>query len=163
MYQQITIVGNVGRDAALKYTSQGVAVADFSVAVSKVSGSGETKTEKTIWFRVSVWRNLAETADKYVKKGMKILVVGEVDYSTYVDKAGLTQVSLEITGRDIKFLSSRSEMQGSNSGDGGSNRGASNDEEMYAPVEERPKPARNASGGGRGKQSAPQSEDDIPF
>lgn len=112
MYQQITIVGNVGRDAALKYTSTGIAVADFSVAVSKVTGSGDTKTEKTIWFKVTVWRAQAETAEKYVKKGMKILVTGEVDYSTWVDKtSGETKVSLEVTAHDMKFLSSRADME----------------------------------------------------
>lgn len=111
MYQQITIVGNVGRDASLKYTSSGIAVADFSVAVSKVTGSGDTKQEKTTWFKVTCWRNLAEIAGQYVKKGGKILVVGEVGASAYTDKSGQLQVSLELTADQIKILSSREEMQ----------------------------------------------------
>lgn len=163
MYQQITIVGNVGRDATLKYTSSGIAVADFSVAVSKVTGSGETKQEKTTWFRVTCWRNLGEIAGKYVKKGTKILVVGEVAASSYVDKAGVTQVTLELTADNFKLLSSRSEMERMNEGGSsyqGGNVGGGTEEEMYAPAPQQPaKPAR----GGRGKQNPPEGDNDIPF
>lgn len=162
MYQQITIVGNVGRDATLKYTSSGIAVADFSVAVSKVTGSGESRQEKTTWFRVTCWRNLGEIAGQYVKKGAKILVVGEVAASSYVDKAGVTQVSLELTADNFKLLSSREEMQrmGAGESNGAYSGGAPAEEEMYAPA---PQPAAKPARGGRGKQQAPENDNDIPF
>lgn len=125
MFQQITIVGNVGRDATLKYTQSGIAVSDFSVAVSKVTGSGESRQEKTTWFRITAWRNLGEIAGQYVKKGAKILVTGEVAASSYVDKNGNTQVTLELTADTFKILSSKAEMEGRQSaadGDGTSER-----------------------------------------
>lgn len=115
MYQQITIVGNVGYDANLKYTQSGIAVADFSVATSKNIGSGEDRQQKTTWFRVTCWRNLAEIAGQYVKKGAKILVVGEIGASSYVDRAGVTQVALELTADTFKLLSSREEMENAHS------------------------------------------------
>jgi single-strand DNA-binding protein len=154
-YMNITIVGNVGRDAEIRYTPQGVAVADFSVAVNKVTGRGDSRKEKTLWFKVSIWRERAETLSQYIKKGTRVLVSGDLDYSTYVDKAGQTQVSLEITMREIELLTSREEAQ--RMGESGGS-----DEAMYEPVNERPqKPQRGANSGGRGRQ--PETEDDIPF
>src|SRR5260221_4288471 len=108
-FQQVTIVGNVGRDAEMRYTPQGVAVCDFSVAVNKVTGKGENRKEKTTWFKVTVWRERAETASQYIKKGMKILVVGEIDASAYTNKQGQPAASLELTASDFKFLDSRGE------------------------------------------------------
>jgi len=109
MYQQVMIIGNVGRDPELTYTPQGVAVAKFTVAVNKVTGKGETRKEKTTWFRVSVWRERAETASQYIKKGSKIMVIGEVEVNAYIDKDGAAQATLELTANDFKFLDSRAD------------------------------------------------------
>lgn len=103
-YQQVIIVGNVGRDAEIKYTPQGVAVCDFSVAVNKVTGKGESRKEKTTWFKVTVWRERAEVAGQYVRKGMKIMCIGEIDVHAYVDKSGDPRGSLDLTANDFKFL-----------------------------------------------------------
>ena len=57
MYQQITIVGNLGQDPEMRYTASGVPVTSFSVAVSKRwTGQDGQKQEKTTWFRVTAWR-----------------------------------------------------------------------------------------------------------
>lgn len=105
-YQYIVIVGNVGRSPELRYTQGGVAVCDFSVAVSRKwtdSASGQQR-EKTTWFRVSAWRGLAETVSQFVTKGMQIMVAGEVDVSAYVGQDGEARGSLDLTARDIQFL-----------------------------------------------------------
>ncbi len=112
MWQQTIIVGNVGRDPEMNYTPQGIAVCKFSVAVNKVTGKGENRKEKTIWFRVTVWRERAETASQYIKKGMRIMVIGEVDVSAYTDKNGQPAASLELTANDFKFLDRRGESEG---------------------------------------------------
>jgi len=112
-YQLITIVGNVGRDAEIKYLRDGVAVTDFSVAVSKVTGRGDQRKEKTTWFKVTLWRERAETAAQFVKKGTRILVTGEIDASAFIDKkTGEARASLDLTASDFRLLSSRSEGQG---------------------------------------------------
>jgi single-strand DNA-binding protein len=129
MWQQVIIVGNVGRDPEMRYTAQGVAVCDFSVAVNKVTGKGESRKEETTWFKVSVWRERAEVASQYVKKGMKIMVVGEVKASAYTNKQGQPAASLEITARDFQFLDSR----GDNAGGGApAARGGNNSDEYAA-------------------------------
>lgn len=107
MYQLLTIVGNVGRDPEMRYTQGGTAVCDFSVAVSRQwtdQQSGEQR-EKTTWFRVSAWNKLAETCNQYVKKGMRVLVTGEVEASAWIAQDGTAKASLELTARDVKFLS----------------------------------------------------------
>ncbi len=109
MWQQMIIVGNVGRDPEMSYTPQGIAVCKFSVAVNKVTGKGEARKEKTTWFRVTVWRERAETASQYIKKGMRIMVIGEVDVSVYTDKQGQPAATLELTANDFKFLDRRGE------------------------------------------------------
>jgi len=106
-YQQMTIVGNVGRDVTLRYTQTGIAVADFSVAVTRKFGSGEQKQEKTLWVRVTAWRALAELANQYVKKGQQILVVGPVELTTYLNKAGEPAATLELTAETFQLLGKR--------------------------------------------------------
>ena len=119
MYQYTVIVGNVGRDPEMRYTQSGTAVCDFSVAVNRRWTDNKTneQREKTTWFRISAWNRLAETCNQYVKKGMRILVTGEVDASAWVGQDGEARATLELTARDIKFLSSRDEDTGYSGGD----------------------------------------------
>jgi len=112
MYQYTVIVGNVGRDPELRYTPDGTAVCDFSVAVSqRWTANGEQK-EKTTWFRVTCWRQLAEVVNQYVTKGRQVLVTGEVDASAWVGDDGEPRAQLEITARDVKFLGQRGDADG---------------------------------------------------
>ena len=111
MYQQIMIVGNLGRDPEMRYTASGVPVTSFSVAVSRRwTGQDGQRQEKTTWFRVSAWRQLAEICGQYLTKGQKVLVIGEIDEpNVWTDQQGNARASLEITARDVRFLSSRDE------------------------------------------------------
>ena len=114
MFQQITIVGNLGNDPEMRYTASGVPVTSFSVATNRrwTSQDGQ-RQEKTIWFRVTAWRKLAELASQYLTKGQKVLVIGEIEEpSTWVDRDGNHRVSLEVTARDIRFLGSRDDAMG---------------------------------------------------
>jgi single-strand DNA-binding protein len=107
-YQQVIIQGNVGKDCELSYTPQGIAIAKFSIAVTKVQGRGENKTEKTTWFNVIMWREKAENLAQYIKKGDPIMIIGEVEASAYNDKNdGKARASLELTARDIVLLAKR--------------------------------------------------------
>lgn len=112
MYQQLIIVGNVGVNSPdMRYTPSGQAVASFSLAVNKswVNSDGE-RQDKTLWFRVTCWRNLAETVSEYVTKGMQVLVVGEIEEArTWTDKDGNNRASLEMTAREVRFLGKRAE------------------------------------------------------
>lgn len=112
-YQYTIIIGNVGRDPELRYTQGGVAVCDFSVAVSRRWNDRNTneQREKTTWFRVSAWRGLAETCNQYVRKGMQIMVTGEIDASAFVGQDGEARASLDLTARDVQFLGSRADRE----------------------------------------------------
>lgn len=171
MYQQITIIGNVGRDPEMRYTQGGVAVCDFSVAVNKrYTTAGGEQRDETTWFRVTCWRQLAETMGKYLTKGKQVMVVGEVTASAYTDKAGQPAATLEITANTVKFLGQRQE-GGENDavggarggGDSGGNRGGGDSgghrgDDNFAPPQNQPR------GGNRGGGNTPPSNpDDIPF
>ncbi len=101
-YQNIHIIGNVGRDPELKYTGEGVAVCEFSVAVNDYQ-------DRVTWFKVSAWRQLAETCNTYVVKGMQLMVAGRVSVSAYIAQDGEARASLELTARDVQFFGQRGE------------------------------------------------------
>jgi single-strand DNA-binding protein len=119
MYQQVMIVGNVGRDPELRYLQNGVAVCDFSVAVNKRYTSGGEQRDETTWFRVTCWRQLAETVNQYLSKGRQVMVIGEVKATAYQDKSGQPAATLELTAQTVKFLGGRGE--GGDNQDGGYN------------------------------------------
>jgi single-strand DNA-binding protein len=116
-FQQTIIIGNVGRDCELTYTPSGIAVAKFTVAVNEVSGKGDDRKEKVTWFRVTVWREKAETASQFVKKGMQIMVMGKVDVSAYLNKENKPTGTLELTAHNFQFLSSNRREGGNTTSD----------------------------------------------
>lgn len=115
MFQQVTIVGNVGRDPEMRFTPAGNPVTSFSVATSHqyTNASGE-KVKETTWFRVSAWGKQAETCNEYLKKGSKVLVTGRLTADpetgsprTFQRQDGTTGASFEINAETVRFLSSR--------------------------------------------------------
>jgi single-strand DNA-binding protein len=119
-YENVTIVGNVGRDPELRYLQSGIPVCSFSVAVTKrwTDRTTSEQKEKTSWFRVSAWRQLAEQCNQYVHKGMQVLVVGTVEASAYLNKDGQPQGSLELTADTVRFLGNRADGTGAYEGGG---------------------------------------------
>lgn len=102
-YNNLTIVGNVGREPSLRCTQAGVPVCDFSVAVNEKHGDKET----VIWVRVSCWRQLAETASNYVRKGDLVMVSGRANVSAYTDKQGRPAAALELNADKLVLLGGR--------------------------------------------------------
>lgn len=109
-FNKIIIVGYLGRDPELKYTPQGTAVCDFSVATTerRKDKSGDMQ-EVTTWFRVSLFGRQAEVASQYLTKGRQVYVEGQLSQRDWTDKDGNTRVSLEVRGSEIQFLSPASE------------------------------------------------------
>jgi len=125
MWHKITAVGNVGRDPEMRYLPSGAAVTSFSVAANRnyTKASGE-KVKETIWLRVSCFGKLAETANQYVTKGMRVLVDGELtcDPATggpriWTGNDGEARTSYEINAQTVRFLSSRGETAERDAGD----------------------------------------------
>ena len=120
MYHTIIVVGNVGKDAEMRYTPSGAGVTSFSVATNRqyTQSDGEKKKE-TVWFRISAWGKQAEICNQYVKKGMKVLVDGRLtaDPDTggpriWKAQDGSPRTSFEVTAGTVRFLSNRGEIDG---------------------------------------------------
>jgi len=109
MYQQITLVGNLGSDPEMRYTPSGVPVTSFSLAVNKSwTGQDGQKQDKTTWFRITTWRKQAEIVSQYLTKGRQVLVIGEVEEARpWTDKDGNNRASLEITATTVRFIGGR--------------------------------------------------------
>jgi single-strand DNA-binding protein len=103
MSTQITILGNTGRDVELRYTPQGTAVANFSVASNTVRNSAEGQKKKTDWFNVSAFGRQAETLAKYLTKGSMILVRGKLTFNPWLSRDGEARVSADIVLQDFEF------------------------------------------------------------
>ena len=114
MYQQITLVGNLGEDPEMSHKPDGTPVTSLRVATIRLwKVQDGTTQEKSVWFRVSAWRRLAETCNQYLTKGQRVLVVGDMEEpSTWTDQEGNTRASLEVRARNVHSLSTRAEAQG---------------------------------------------------
>jgi single-strand DNA-binding protein len=114
MFQQITLVGNLGSDPEMRYTPNGVPVATFSLAVNRVwNDPNGQRQEKTTWFRISAWRREAELVSQYLTKGRQVLIIGEVEEArAFTDREGNQRASLEVTARTIRFIGGRGEGTG---------------------------------------------------
>jgi single-strand DNA-binding protein len=102
---KITIIGHLGRDPEMRYTPQGAAVTDFSVATSRryTDNTGERR-EETDWFRVSAWRQLAELCNQYLQKGSLVYVEGRLHVRQYEANDGTTRFSSDVFASDVRFL-----------------------------------------------------------
>ena len=113
MFEQLMLIGNLGKDPEMRYTSAGVAVTTFPVAVNrKWTNQDGTPGEETTWFRVTAWRKLAETCSQYLSKGRQVLVVGRVTASAYMGQDGKPKASLEVTAESVRFLGGKNGANG---------------------------------------------------
>ena len=144
------IVGNLGRDPEVRYTANGSAVANVTIATSeswKDKQSGE-RQERTEWHRVVFFGRLAEIAEEYLKKGSQVYIEGSIRTQKWQDKeSGQDRYTTEIVARDMQMLGSR----------GGDSSGASDDDYSSAT-----RSATASSGGGASGGDA-DLDDDIPF
>ncbi|CAA9296103.1 MAG: Single-stranded DNA-binding protein, partial [uncultured Gemmatimonadetes bacterium] len=85
------LIGNLGQDPEIRTIPSGARVAQFSVATTRRwNGRDGQQQEKTEWHRIVVWEKLVDIVEKWVKKGDRIYVEGEIEYRQYEDKDGVT-------------------------------------------------------------------------
>ncbi|HEU0013705.1 MAG TPA: single-stranded DNA-binding protein [Longimicrobium sp.] len=119
---KVMLIGNLGSDPEVRTIPSGARVAQFSLATSRRwQGRDGQQQEKTEWHRVVAWDNergqkLADVAERFLKKGDKVYVEGEIEYRQYEDKDGVTKYSTEIRARELIMLGGGREGGG---GDGG--------------------------------------------
>lgn len=106
--QTIEFIGNLTASPETRSTTSGVTVCSFTVAVDRKfkDASGEKKTD---FFRVNAWRQLGEMCGRYLDKGRKVYVRGELQARTYEAKDGTTRMSLDVQADAVEFLSPRTE------------------------------------------------------
>jgi single-strand DNA-binding protein len=146
---KVILVGNLGKDPEVRRMTSGEPVVNLSVATSESwrdKASGERK-EKTEWHRVVIFnKNLAEVAEKYLRKGAKVYVEGQLQTRKWTDKDGQEKYSTEVVLQN--FRGELTMLDSRNGGEGGGG---------------------YAGGGGRGAGEAPASfqrdemDDEIPF
>ncbi len=111
---KVILVGNLGNDPEVRYTTSGTAIASLSIATSESwtdKQSGE-KQERTEWHRVKMFGRLAEIAGEYLKKGRQVYIEGSLRTDKYTDKAGVEKYSTDIIASEMQML-------GGNEGGGG--------------------------------------------
>ena len=111
---KVMLIGNLGADPEVRSTNNGSRVATLSLATSRQwSNQGGEKQEKTEWHRVICWNNkgpgsqLADVAEKYMKKGDRVYVEGRIEYRTWEDREKQTRYVTEVIAREVLLLSSR--------------------------------------------------------
>ena len=147
---KVILVGNLGRDAELRYTPGGAAVATLNMATTETwnDKSGQ-KQEKTEWHRVVFWGKVAESLTEYLTKGKQVYVDGRLETRQWNDKDGNKRYTTEIKGDKIVLL-------GGGGGRGGSGGGMSRgggEESMGGS-----QPSHGAD-----VPDTPLTDDDIPF
>jgi single-strand DNA-binding protein len=141
---KVILVGNLGRDAEVRYTPGGAAVARFSIATTEVwnDKSGQ-RQERTEWHNIDLWGKQAESLSEYLLKGKQVYIEGRLQTDEYTDKEGVKRKSTKVRCEKVVLLGSG----GSRSG--GYDRSAGESRASSAPVHD--------------EVSEPLTDDDIPF
>ena len=105
MINKVTLIGNLGGDPEVRHLENGTAVGRFSLATNEnykdKDGNWQKQTE---WHNVVVWRDMAERAEKLLKKGMLVFVEGKISYRKYADKDGQERNITDIVASSYRLL-----------------------------------------------------------
>lgn len=147
---KVILVGNLGRDPEMRYTQNGVAVCSFSLATSetyrdRTSGEKVTQTE---WHNIILWRGLAETAEKYLRKGSSVYIDGKIRTRKWEDQQNQIRYTTEIIADTMQMLDRRD-----------SSTAPSQTAVQPAAASEQPLPASEQPA----DVTAPPEPDDLPF
>jgi single-strand DNA-binding protein len=107
---KVMLIGNVGNEPEVRYVEQGVAVGSFRLATTErgyTLQNGTQVPERTEWHNVVVWRRLAETVEKYVHKGDKLYIEGQLRTRSWDDRNGVKRYTTEVWADNMEMLSPR--------------------------------------------------------
>ncbi len=163
---KVILIGNLGRDPEVRYTPNGAAICNVTIATSrnwKDKNSGE-RMEETEWHRVVFYDRLAEIAGEYLKKGRPVYVEGRLKTRKWQDKDGVEKYTTEIIADQMQMLGGRDGGgdEGGAGGGGGYSRssegggGGSSRPATRAPAASKPAPQKSSTG-------FDDMDDDIPF
>jgi single-strand DNA-binding protein len=149
---KVILIGRVGRDPEVRYTSAGSPVATFSVATDESfkAKNGEQQ-QHTEWHKVVAWNKLAEICGEYLTKGKLVYIEGSIRSKQWEDQSGNKRTSYEIIARNMQMLGSRSDSERAASG--GSRPAASPSQAPEERYDSGPEPSPDGE----------ITDDDIPF
>lgn len=102
---KVILIGYLGKDPELRYTSNGIAVASFSIATNEAWKDQEGNLqERTEWHNIVAWRRLAEICGEYLKKGRRVYIEGKIQTRSYDDKNGVKRYVTEVVADDLIML-----------------------------------------------------------
>lgn len=119
------IIGNLGRDPEMRFTPNGTAVTNFTVAVNHRRRQQDNEDPPPDWYRVVCFGQQAEFADQYLRKGLRVYVDGRLQINQFTGNDGQERQSVEIVASDVMILTPREE--GQTAGDRG---GSENEDEL---------------------------------
>ncbi len=111
---KVMLIGNVGHEPEIHYINNGICTASLSLATSTPGytlSSGTQVPERTEWHRILLWRRMAEIVEKYVHKGDKLYIEGELRTRNYTDKKGVTRYVTEIWAEKLELLTPKTARQ----------------------------------------------------
>lgn len=112
---RVILVGNVGGKPEVRYTSSGVAVANFTLATNEAwTDNDGNRQERTEWHRIVAWRKLAELCEKFVDKGKMLYIEGRLQTRDWEDKNGIKRYTTEVVADTLTMLSGRGDTAGGN-------------------------------------------------
>ena len=103
---KVIVIGNVGSDPEVRYLDRGVAIANFNLATTErgyTMQNGTQVPDKTDWHAIVLWRNLAEWAERYVRKGMKLYIEGKLQTRTW-EREGQIRRKTEVIAENVQIL-----------------------------------------------------------
>jgi single-strand DNA-binding protein len=148
MAASISILGNTGSDAELRYSDQGLPIASFSIASNSFKNTPEGRAQITEWFKVTAFGKLAETIAAHVKKGTHLLVLGRLTFSPWLTNNKEPRAGAEVILQSFEFAG------GNRNGDSGASVEPTVEDNNYTgPVEAQPAtnvaaPVAESAGGG---------------
>ena len=155
MINKVILIGNVGADPEVRALEGGVKVARLRIATTERIYNRQTQETKehTEWHNVTLWRNLADVADRFIRKGSQVYIEGSLRTRDWTDKDGNKRYATEIVANDLKMLGRRGDApaSGADNSYGGSYGGAAQSSQSF------PSPSGDIAA------SAPQEVDDLPF
>ncbi|PPA85917.1 single-stranded DNA-binding protein [Brevibacillus laterosporus] len=120
MLNRVILIGNLTKDPELRYTSNGVAVTTFTLAINR-SYSGAGKEKEVDYINIVAWRQLADLCAQYLAKGKKCAVEGRLQTRSYDNKEGKKVFVTEVIADNVQFLSSQGSEPSVNKKSGPSN------------------------------------------
>ncbi|OPL17247.1 MAG: single-stranded DNA-binding protein [delta proteobacterium ML8_D] len=104
---KVLLIGRLGTDPEIRYTSDGTAVANFSMATNRSIKRGDQWEEETDWHRIVAWRRLAEICGEYLRKGSNVFVEGQIRTRSWEDRDGNKRWTTEVVAKDMVMLDSK--------------------------------------------------------